>query len=548
ATVNDANYQGSANATLVVAPASATVTLANLTQTWDSAPKPVAFVVSPAGLAVAVTYNGSTSAPSAPGTYSVVATVTDANYQGSATGVLTINPDVPVISAPTGIIGVVNQFFSYQVNASNQPASYNATGLPPGLSIDTASGLISGEPSVIVQCSVVLSASNPTGTGSATVGVTIGPSGLPAITSVSAVPSPATTGLPVSFSAAATQPDGQPLTMTWDFGDSTAAGSGNPATHTFTVTADAAFTVTVTASDGLNNVSKTLALSVLAPVSGGSGQPTPNTGAAATNPLDHTSVTVACADGGLVQLQVGQNGGLPPAGDTATTVFTDATGAILATVPGTQAVYKFTDAGIYLATVNLTNAAGAVVGTTELALPISAAETGTAQGTTPPGSMAITAASLKGKLLFNPKKADSLAFKGTVELPAGLDLSKKQTLWASLGNVIDSVSIDTKGKAKASTAGRLKSVAVKYPKLKKGTTVTIPKQTATVSFTLSAYALDKLGFAAEGISQQGGTKGVAVKRTVQAALVLGGTAYRQDLPVNFTLSKKGDTGQVAPGK
>ena len=40
----------------------------------------------------------------------------------------------------------------------------------------------------------------------------------------------------------------------------------------------------------------------------------------------------------------------------------------------------------------------------------------------------------------------------------------------------------------------------------------------------------------------------SVTRTVQAALVLGGTAYRVDIPVNFKLSKKGDSGQVISTK
>ncbi len=44
----------------------------------------------PAGLIAAVTYNGSTTAPSAVGSYPVTATVSDANYQGSASGTLII--------------------------------------------------------------------------------------------------------------------------------------------------------------------------------------------------------------------------------------------------------------------------------------------------------------------------------------------------------------------------------------------------------------------------------------------------------------------------
>ena len=72
--------------------APATVTLGNLTQTYDGSPKPVTATTAPSGLTVTLTYNGSTTAPTAAGTYTVVGTVSNINYTGSATGTLTINP------------------------------------------------------------------------------------------------------------------------------------------------------------------------------------------------------------------------------------------------------------------------------------------------------------------------------------------------------------------------------------------------------------------------------------------------------------------------
>ena len=69
----------------------ATLTLLNLVAAHDGSPKPVSVVTSPAGLAVAVAYDGSTQAPTAAGTYSVVATVTTAGYSGSASGTLVIH-------------------------------------------------------------------------------------------------------------------------------------------------------------------------------------------------------------------------------------------------------------------------------------------------------------------------------------------------------------------------------------------------------------------------------------------------------------------------
>lgn len=80
----------SGTASVTVTKANATVTLSNLAQVYDGMQKAVTVTTSPLGLATTVTYNGSTTAPSAFGTYTVVATVNDANYQGSASGTLTI--------------------------------------------------------------------------------------------------------------------------------------------------------------------------------------------------------------------------------------------------------------------------------------------------------------------------------------------------------------------------------------------------------------------------------------------------------------------------
>ena len=92
ATVTNPNYQGSAAGTLVIDKATATVALANLNQTYDGTPKPVAVTLTPTYLAASVTYAGSAVVPSAVGNYAVVATVTDPNYQGSNTGELVIAP------------------------------------------------------------------------------------------------------------------------------------------------------------------------------------------------------------------------------------------------------------------------------------------------------------------------------------------------------------------------------------------------------------------------------------------------------------------------
>ncbi|WP_415909992.1 MBG domain-containing protein [Oleiharenicola sp. Vm1] len=91
ATVTDGNYTGSASGTLTVAAATTTVTLSNLTYLYDGTPKSATVTTTPANLATTVTYNGGATAPTLPGVYTVVATVNDANYTGTATGQLVID-------------------------------------------------------------------------------------------------------------------------------------------------------------------------------------------------------------------------------------------------------------------------------------------------------------------------------------------------------------------------------------------------------------------------------------------------------------------------
>ena len=98
--LND-NYSGSAAGTLVIAKASATIALGRLVQAYDGQPHPVTVATTPAGLTVAVTYNSSSTAPTNPGTYQVFATVTDANYSGTATDSLTITISALVRHAPS---------------------------------------------------------------------------------------------------------------------------------------------------------------------------------------------------------------------------------------------------------------------------------------------------------------------------------------------------------------------------------------------------------------------------------------------------------------
>lgn len=66
---------------------------------------------------------------------------------------------------------------TYTITASNSPTSYAATGLPPGLSINTSTGQITGTPTSAAGSpyNVSISATNANGTGSTTLVYTINP-------------------------------------------------------------------------------------------------------------------------------------------------------------------------------------------------------------------------------------------------------------------------------------------------------------------------------------------------------------------------------------
>ena len=79
----------------------------------------------------------------------------------------------PVITSATTASGTVGSAFSYQITATNSPTSYGATGLPGGLTVNSATGLISGTPTAPGTSTVTLSATNNSGTGTATLTLAI---------------------------------------------------------------------------------------------------------------------------------------------------------------------------------------------------------------------------------------------------------------------------------------------------------------------------------------------------------------------------------------
>jgi hypothetical protein len=81
----------------------------------------------------------------------------------------------PAITSASSATGQVGQPFNYQITATNSPTAFGATGLPPGLMIDTSSGNISGTPTSAGASSVTLTAGNSAGSGTMAFTISVTP-------------------------------------------------------------------------------------------------------------------------------------------------------------------------------------------------------------------------------------------------------------------------------------------------------------------------------------------------------------------------------------
>ena len=132
----------------------------------------------PTGLALNASSGLISGTPTAAGTFTLGITAANtAGTSAAATVTIIIYPAIPVVTVANQS-GTTGALFTYQIAATNSPTGYSITSgtLPPGLTLNAASGVISGTPTTTGAFPLGIKASNAGGqSAEATLTITIKP-------------------------------------------------------------------------------------------------------------------------------------------------------------------------------------------------------------------------------------------------------------------------------------------------------------------------------------------------------------------------------------
>ncbi|GAB1641439.1 hypothetical protein KRMM14A1259_18620 [Krasilnikovia sp. MM14-A1259] len=140
---------------IAVSPVTLTATGGKSPYSWSAAGLP-------AGLSLAASTGVISGAPTAVGSPTVQATVTDADGRTNITTFTwTVATPVTIHELPTqdNTVGV-NGSVTVSASGGAAPYTWTATGLPDGLSIDTTTGIISGTPAAAISTTVTITATD----------------------------------------------------------------------------------------------------------------------------------------------------------------------------------------------------------------------------------------------------------------------------------------------------------------------------------------------------------------------------------------------------
>lgn len=218
----------------------------------------------------------------------------------------------------------------------------------------------------------------------------------------------------------------------------------------------------------------------------------------------------------------------------------------------------FVNPGIYVAEIQLVDGNGKKRGKIRKTITINSTDLGgsaaardaeaepRADGTT---DGTLNLASLAGKFLFTSSKQDKVTFTGSFTLPVGYN--PKQTggndISIGMGNVLDTVHLDEKGKATLpTTENRITKFTMRVPKLATG--VATGTETARVSMTMNVADLDIQGFDSEGITasvRSDESNQTSVARYVQVDMLVGGQTFSVLSSVEFKLDSNSLFGTIS---
>jgi len=211
-TIVDTNYIGSFNGAMEILDA-ATITLSDLKQSYTGSALTPTVTTNPAGLNVALTYNKSPNAPTAAGTYEVIATIEDALYEGSAKGVFQVSKGAATITFVAG---------SLETNWK-APSAAQVTTDPAGLNTVITYNGSTDLPSEPGDYEVVATVVDPNYSGSVTATYSVGKS--PQVITFPAIPNLTISGQPLLLILNATSDSGLPVNYTVTAGSASINGN-----------------------------------------------------------------------------------------------------------------------------------------------------------------------------------------------------------------------------------------------------------------------------------------------------------------------------------
>ena len=130
----------------------------------------------PAGLSLNTSTGLISGMPTTEEVKNVTISATNASGTGNAALQISIGPELPLpqFTSPGSAALAAGGSFAYQATVTNGPATFSAMGLPAGLTLDAATGRISGQVFIAGTYAITLTATNAAGSQQTTLNITFG--------------------------------------------------------------------------------------------------------------------------------------------------------------------------------------------------------------------------------------------------------------------------------------------------------------------------------------------------------------------------------------